>query len=145
VRPLTPTNALAMHRIELASHKTPWSLKNIESSLARHECIGLWDGSSLIGYAIFSLVAPEGELLLFVISTQYQGQGVGKQFLAGLLQAWSALIQSLFLEVRESNASAIAVYESVGFNQVGLRPNYYAISGQSQKENALLFALEFVR
>ena len=127
--------------IEARSHKTPWSKGNFESSVGHHVCIGLCCNARLCGYAIVSFVVGEAELLLLVIDKPLQGRGVGKRFLMLVLEYAREKAQQIFLEVRQANKPAIGLYESVGFNQVGVRPNYYP-SNTSQKEDAWLYALE---
>ena len=70
------------------------------------------------------------------------GQGLGKQFLAEAISALPCSVEQLFLEVRDGNHAAVALYESAGFNQVGVRPNYYKVPGQTRKDDALLYAME---
>jgi [ribosomal protein S18]-alanine N-acetyltransferase len=127
--------------LELRSHNYPWRRENFQSSFGIHHCVGLRSGDQWIAYAVLSLVAGEAELLLFVVDREYQNQGIGKQFLQLLLGGIQAAANALFLEVRSSNSPAIAVYEALGFNQVGLRPGYYP-GGRNGKEDALIYAVE---
>ncbi|MBC6907052.1 ribosomal-protein-alanine N-acetyltransferase [Saccharophagus sp. K07] len=131
----------AIFAIEERSHRYPWRLENFRSSLDSHVCIGLRRGEEWVAYGILSFVVGEAEILLFVVDKAWQGKGVGSRFLAALLKAAAQKAETVFLEVRESNQPAIALYESVGFNQVGLRPNYYP-AAQGRREDALLYALD---
>lgn len=138
---LTEADLPALLVIERRSHPYPWSQQNFSSSLGAYTCVGLKLASEWVGYAVLAFAAGEGELLLFVLDKPWQGRGLATVFLQRLLQ-WSApQAQAVFLEVRASNHRAIALYETVGFNQVGERPNYYpASSGRS--EHALIYAYE---
>lgn len=131
----------ALIAIEQRSHAYPWSQQNFLSSLQSHSCLGLRLGSDWVGYAVLALAAGEAELLLFVLDKPWQGQGLGSAFLQHLLQWSSTRAQAVFLEVRASNQPAIALYETVGFNQVGERPNYYPASS-GRREHALIYAFE---
>ena len=72
-----------------------------------------------------------------------QGQGHGRRILEHLLKlARFQRSERVFLEVRPSNPHAVALYESVGFNEVGRRPNYYPT--QRGREDALVMAMELL-
>lgn len=140
-KPLTLNDLPLVLGVELRAHKTPWKESHLCSSLTQHQCIGVWSGSKLCGYGIVSFVVGEAELLLFVLDVPWQGRGIAKRFLQKLLCQAKLHAQQMYLEVREGNAAAIALYESVGFNQVGVRPNYYP-AGKGLSEDAYIYALE---
>ena len=89
------------------------------------------DGKLLVGYAGISRLGRkppfEYEVHTIGVDPAYQGQGIGRQLLRGLFDF--AGDATIFLEVRTDNAAAIALYESEGFEQVGLRKRYYRVSG----------------
>lgn len=129
--------------IEKRSHITPWCEAHFVSSIqGSHHIEGAFYNEQLIGYAVYSIVAGEAELLLFVIDESFQGQGFGKCFLAHIIDALDGKAERLFLEVRSSNMPAIHLYENIGFNQVGERINYYSLPWG--REDALIFALEIL-
>ena len=130
----------AIYAVELRSHRYPWTLENLRSSLASQTCIGLRHRGDWVAHAVLSFVMGEAELLLFVIDKDWQGRGLGSRFLSLLAQAAKAKAQTLFLEVRASNDAGVALYAKIGFNQVGLRPNYYPAG--SRREDALVYALD---
>jgi len=79
----------------------------------------------VVGFCILQPVLDEANLLLMAIHPSQQGKGLGYQLLdASLAQLKNNPIQ-VFLEVRESNEAAIALYEKSGFHQIDLRKNYY--------------------
>jgi len=86
----------------------------------------------VVGFALYRVVAGEGELLNLAVEPLLRRGGIGRQLLERLL----GLAEVWHLEVRESNQAAIGLYESVGFERVGRRPGYY-----SDGEAALLFSL----
>ncbi len=126
--------------LERQHHAHPWSEQNLKSSLASHQCIGLWWEQELVGAAVLSFVVGEAELLLFVLHQRWRGKGVASSFLRNLMTASKLLAQTMFLEVREGNLPAIYLYESCGFNQIGCRDNYYPAA--KGREAALIFAAE---
>lgn len=140
---LTELDLGQISAIEQRSHAHPWSTQGLRSSLSGHCCIGLRHQDECVAYAVLSFVVGEAELLLFVVDFPWRGQGIAKAFLQRVLDCAQARARTVFLEVRVSNANAIGLYESLGFNQVGVRPNYYpAASGR--REDALLYALELI-
>lgn len=132
----------AVFDVEQRTHLTPWSEANLRDSInSSHRCRGLFmaDGS-LVAYAVLSLVAGEAELLLFVVDSKYHGKKLGRLFLESIIEQLKLSAKALFLEVRAGNEPAISLYESIGFNQVGERMNYYATPWG--REDALVYALE---
>lgn len=140
---LVEADLTQMVAIEQRSHIHPWSVQNFSSSLSGHCCVGLRDKDICIAYAILSFVVGEAELLLFVVDAPWQGRGIAKAFLQRVLESAQARARSVFLEVRESNAVAIGLYESLGFNQIGIRSGYYPGAG-GRREDALVYALELM-
>ena len=92
----------------------------------------------LVGFLIARHVASEWELENIVVATPARRQGVGKRLLESLLAAaHDANSDAVFLEVRESNAAARALYEELGFRETGRRKSYYT----SPLEDAVLYSL----
>jgi ribosomal-protein-alanine acetyltransferase len=90
------------------------------------------DGAeTLIGYGGISRLGRtppfEYEIHTIGVDPAYQGRGVGRRMLEQLLTVAAGGI--VHLEVRTDNVTAIALYRSVGFTEVGLRRRYYRISG----------------
>lgn len=136
----------AILSIETAINPSPWSEENFRSSLARkHLCLGVKQDQDWIAYAVCSQVLDEVELFIIGVSKEQQGKGLGKVLLSALIEMLRVSARTLFLEVRESNQRAISLYESVGFNCVGQRPNYYPPAGKNPgREDAYIFALELI-
>ena len=125
--------------IEQTAHSHPWSAQHFESSIASsHHCHLLTDDDQCIAYCITSTAADEAELLNIAVATEYQRRGIARSFLYYVSQLFDQRVRTVFLEVRLSNSPAIALYQSLGFNEVGHRPNYYpAVKG---REDALIMA-----
>jgi ribosomal-protein-alanine N-acetyltransferase len=89
------------------------------------------DGSTLAGYAGIArlgLLPPyEYEVHTIGVDPAFQRQGIGRQLLDRLLEFASG--GAVFLEVRTDNTAAIELYRSAGFVEIGLRKNYYHVSG----------------
>ncbi len=82
--------------------------------------------SEIVAFAIFTVVVDEASLLDIAVHPRYQGKGLGRSLLLiGLRQMLELGAKSCLLEVRESNLAAQELYYSVGFYEVGNRPEYY--------------------
>lgn len=141
VRPLVVADFESVMALEVKAHAYPWSDSIMRQSLERHRGWGVFEGEVLLGFAIFSSVLDESELLDCVVDPDRQGEGLGRYMLEMLLPEVESFSGRVYLEVRESNAAAIALYHSTGFVEVGCRKGYYPVAGG--REDALLMALEF--
>ena len=97
------------------------------------------DGRPLVGHAIMSAAVGECHLLNLCVHPAWQGQGLGRRMLLRLFCIGRANnADTAFLEVRASNRRAIALYESEGFCEVGLRRGYYPAG--DRREDAVVMA-----
>lgn len=79
-----------------------------------------------LGYAGLRAVGVEGDVQTIAVEADARGRGIGRALLAALLdEAARRGVRELFLEVRADNPVARALYESVGFREIGVRPRYY--------------------
>lgn len=125
-----------------------WSSEGLhELLMSTHHCRVLCradqSGAALLGFAEFTVVAEEGELLNLAIAGETQRAGLGRALLQAVLAELRARgCARCFLEVRRSNAAAIALYDTGGFVLEGVRKGYYpARQPQTQPEDALLYSL----
>ncbi len=113
----------------------PWSAQAFrEAVTSGHLYLGLRDPDGrLIGYAGLGFVAgppqAEAEVHTIGVDPDWQGRGLGRLLLAGLLEAADQVGATVFLEVRTDNETAQALYASTGFVVVGVRKRYYRPSG----------------
>lgn len=126
--------------IEKRSYQFPWS----EGIF--HDCLRFGYSSwvieverQVIGYGVMSLAVNECHILNLCVDPDEQGQGVGRRMLHQLLIiARARKADTAFLEVRPTNYQALSLYFSEGFNEIGLRKNYYpALFG---REDAIILA-----
>ncbi len=133
--------------IEQQSHALPWSEASFESSMAaKHWMQGVFlpcnASSELRAYAVFAPGLDDWELLNITTAPEQRSLGLAKQLLsAGSNAAASAGAQRVLLEVRPSNAAALAAYASFGFEHIAVRKNYYAASAGVAREDALILSL----
>jgi ribosomal-protein-alanine N-acetyltransferase len=138
LRPASGTDLSLMATLESRSTAHPWSEGQYRGSFeSGHQLIIAQRGTEVIGLAVIMQVRDEAHLLNIVIDHDWQGQGLGRQLLGELMQQMrqqGAL--RMFLEVRESNTVARALYESMGFSECGIRKHYYR--AEQGREHAIL-------
>lgn len=98
------------------------------------------DAAGLVhGFAVASQLPPQAELESIAVAPSSQRRGIARALLQSLLlELGLAGIHELWLEVRVSNAPAIALYRSLGFREIGRRPRYYT----DPIEDALLMGFQ---
>lgn len=126
--------------IERRSYEFPWSHGVFRDCLlAGYYCMVLERDSRVVGYGILSIAAGEAHILNLCVDANYRSLGYGEQILdAILVQARSAKVREIFLEVRPSNVRALALYRKKGFHKVARRPAYYQATGG--REDAAVLA-----
>jgi ribosomal-protein-alanine N-acetyltransferase len=120
-------------RIERMSYAFPWTEGIFRDCLrVNYTCRVAEIGVPIAGYGIMSVAAGEAHLLNLCVGEDYRCRGIGRRLLAHLLQvAANVGAREGFLEARPSNTSAIRLYQSLGFVQIGVRRGYYqAVDGR---------------
>ena len=131
----------AVMQIEVVNFPFPWTAGNFRDSInSGHICVVLEIDKTIIGYAILMMVLDEAHLLNISVAPSHKGQGLGRYLLDHMMQIGREKGGlNMFLEVRPSNVSAITLYESIGFNEMGVRPGYYP--APNGRENAVLMGV----
>lgn len=130
--------------IESLAYEFPWSRAIFADCLrAGYECVVLVDAGAILGYGVLSSGANEAHVLNVCVVPGLHGRGHGRRIVKRLLDIarWQRA-ERVYLEVRPSNPRAIALYESIGFNEFGRRPNYYP--AKKGREDALVMAMELL-
>ena len=123
--------------IERLVQSHAWSAIQFQDALASYQCTVYAQAHQVLGFCILQPVLDEANLLLMAIHPSEQGKGLGYALLDhSIAQLKNSPIQ-IFLEVRESNKAAIALYEKSGFHQIDLRKNYYP-NVDGSKEHAII-------
>lgn len=140
-RPMLESDLDAVMSIEPKIYSHPWSRGNFADSLnSGYSCWVVELDGELIGYGALMVVMDEAHLLNISIDKPYQGRGFGRALLDHFIElARRHGGQMMFLEVRPSNTSAIALYESMGFNEFSVRKGYYP--AENGREDAILMGL----
>lgn len=129
-------------QIEAACFSDPWPQNIIENELTNP--LSYWlvaeNGGCVLGYVGSQTVMDESDMMNIAVRSDFRGQGIARALVVALISALKEKgSQSLTLEVRASNAPAIALYESFGFELVGRRKNYYF----HPQEDALIYKKVF--
>lgn len=139
-RPMCESDVPDILKIETTAYTHPWTERIFQDCLRVGYCCWVMARSdSIIGYGVMSVAAGECHLLNLCIHPDEQNRGFGSMLLEKLLYiARKHKADTAFLEVRPSNACAIQLYRNAGFDEVGMRRNYYpAVFG---REDAIIFA-----
>lgn len=140
IRPMSEADLDDVMSIETQIYDFPWT-RNIFKDCLRvgyisHVCEL---NNELAGYCIMSTGASEAHILNLCISENHRRRGIGQRLLEHMLDiAKDRNVGTVFLEVRPSNAGAIALYDNVGFNQIGTRRDYYP--AKVGREDAIILA-----
>jgi ribosomal-protein-alanine acetyltransferase len=141
IRSAVPADAPALVAIERRAFSDPWSEASFREALTSPWTFGLVAETSRspAGYLIGRDVAGSGEVLNLAVAPEFRRRGIGSALLlAGIGALRHRKVDEVFLEVRESNRSAQALYLSHGFRAVGQRAAYY----RNPREDALVLRLE---
>ncbi|ANB18931.1 ribosomal protein S18-alanine N-acetyltransferase [Dokdonella koreensis] len=144
LQPMREQDVEAVAAIEQQAYEFPWSPGIFRDCLrAGYDCRSLVEDGTIIGYAILAVAAGEAHVLNVCVAPARQGRGYGRRLVRRVidLARWHRA-ERIFLEVRPSNARAIALYLSLGFNEIGKRPNYYP--SRRGREDAIVMAIELL-
>ena len=126
-----------IEEIERDCFSRPWTAEQLKSQMrdAQHEFIAAVSDGRVLGYVGLMYVLDEGYISNVAVHPDARRQGIGDTLIDALAAKAAELeLAFLTLEVRESNAPAIALYAKHGFHPVGKRKNYY----DAPKEVAVL-------
>lgn len=138
-----------MHEIEKLSFSQPWTKESLEDSFKNssvkyfkavlYSADGIEGRDILIGFIGVMFAFDEAEIINLAVDPEYRRNGAGRTLVLSALK-WCAerKIRNVFLEVRRSNTSAIELYRTVGFDELGIRRGYYSFP----TEDAIVMKLE---
>jgi|TARA_B110000305_G_C18949284_1_gene407557 ribosomal-protein-alanine N-acetyltransferase len=129
-------------RNERLGYMHPWTEGIFRDCLRNgQECWLLMSSNLNVGHGILSIAAGESHLLNVCVHPDFQGHGFGRILVEHVLErARAGKASTIFLEVRPSNVAACELYDKLGFNEVGIRENYYP--SKVGREDALVLAKE---
>lgn len=135
----------AIVRVENACFSTPWSIDAIKHEICENKLadfmIACDEENNIIGYIGIWTLLDECQINKIAVMPEKRKIGIGKAILNHVIELTRDMgVKSWYLEVRESNTAAQALYRSAGFSSVGTRKNYYI----NPVEDAVLMNLEEV-
>ena len=139
---MTSEHVAQIAELEAICFRDPWSEKSVASEL--NNPLSLWlvalDGERVAGYVGSQSVMGESDMMNVAVHPDYRRRGIAEKLCLALVDALREKgNHCLSLEVRSSNAPAKALYEKLGFVQVGLRKNYY----RNPREDACILRKEW--
>ncbi|HUE96371.1 MAG TPA: ribosomal protein S18-alanine N-acetyltransferase [Longimicrobiaceae bacterium] len=143
VRPLSFGDLPAVMAIEREAFSTPWREVTFEGLLARPDAdvLGAMRMGQLVGYSVCWTVGDQSELGNVAVHESERRRGTGQRLVdEALARVRERGSREIFLEVRESNRAARALYEKCGFQLIGRRRHYYT----KPVEDALVMRLDLV-
>lgn len=126
---MTAAHVAQVAALEAVCFSDPWSEKSVASELGNQ--LSCWlvavSGEDVAGYIGSQTVMGETDMMNVAVHPDYRRQGIAEALILALIDDLKKGMDShcLTLEVRTSNTPAIALYEKLGFEQIGLRKNYY--------------------
>jgi ribosomal-protein-alanine N-acetyltransferase len=135
IRPMEKEDFDEILRIEETCFHTPWSRKSFEIELKKDISISLvadWD-RVVAGYTIGWHIVDEIHIANLAVHPDYRNRGIGEHLIRNLLTHAEELSLA-GLEVRRSNQAARMLYKKLGFEEIGIRANYYV----KEREDAIL-------
>ena len=141
IRRSLPSDSSAIAELEKEIFSDPWSEKDISSAISVSGAMcytALGDDGRLYAYVLGRTIAPEGEIYRLATLPEHRRRGIAYRLLDYAVKCERGRgLEVLFLEVREKNAPARALYSSHGFREIATRKNYY----KNPTDNAIIMLL----
>lgn len=142
VKAMQPGDVLFVAALEKECFSLPWPEEAVALELKNPLSCWLvaYDGQDFAGYVGSQAVLDEADMMNLAVMPNFRRRGIAGALVGALVERLKEKgVRCLTLEVRASNESAIALYEKLGFCQVGRRPRYY----QKPREDALILRKEW--
>ncbi len=124
IRPHTPDDGPGLWTLHQKTGLSPFHQSEFENWLNQHiTWVAVWQGN-LAGFLIIQDTLDHQDVLILSVDPQYRRQGIARS----LMQTLFPLKKPLFVEVEDTNTDAINLYQTLGFQPIGGRHNYYGPS-----------------
>ena len=133
-----PDDAQGIRALETEYFADPWSERDIFAAICTDGAMcysAIDENGSVVAYVLARLIAPEAEIYRVAVRADKRRRGIGYRLLDYAIKSERGHgLESVFLEVRESNVPARNLYRSYGFREIGERRRYY----RDPTENAIV-------
>ncbi len=129
IRRMTQNDIASLATLEVRCFTVPWSYAMLQDELENENALYLIAEKEgiIVGYAGAWRILDEGHITNIAVDPIRQREGIGRQLLAALLEGLAGSgVQKATLEVRKSNAAAVALYQAFDFRVAGVRRAYYS-------------------
>ena len=137
IRKMTEEDVAAVAALEAENFSRPWSYDAFFQTLSDENYIVLIakETDAFLGYCVLLCTGEEADITNVCTAPEARGKGVATEMMTALMEAGKERgVAEFFLEVRESNTPARKLYTKLGFEEIGLRKNYY----EEPREHAVL-------
>ncbi len=137
IRQMTEDDVAAVAALEAENFSRPWSYDAFYKTLSDENYIVIIakETDALLGYCVLLCTGEEADITNVCTAPVARGKGVATAMLTALMEAGHTRgVKEFFLEVRESNTTERSLYTKLGFEEIGLRKNYY----EEPREHAVL-------
>lgn len=144
IRPLVAADLSAVLTVEQTCHPFPWSEAILNDCLkAGYPGWVICENGKIVGYGMISLAVGECHILNICVMPQFRRKGYARQLMTTILvYAKQQGAEIAFLEVRVSNTAALNLYRQLGFNEIGVRKDYYP-AANGKREDGIMFGYQF--
>jgi ribosomal-protein-alanine N-acetyltransferase len=128
IRPAAEADISALAAIERECFSDPWTSTGLRQTIQYETARAFVAefGGAAVGYVMARISGEEAEILNLAVLPSCRRRGIARCLLEEALAAVAtAGVREAYLEVRQSNAEAISLYQAFGFRPVGVRPDYY--------------------
>ncbi len=141
-RPMSKLDIAAACEIEKQVYDFPWGDRIFRDCFRAGYSAWVFEKlGKVFAYGILSFGAGEAHIMNFCVSPEEQLKGYGQKLMGHLIEiARQNRTTTMFLEVRPSNSGAINLYVKLGFNEIGIRKNYYPT--ENGREDALMLGMD---
>jgi len=141
-RPFTQQDVDSVLAIERLVYASPWNKTKFIDSINNKQTLAslIVTGDKVLGYMVALRSVDSADLLNICVHPDYQHRGLGRALFNYLVQQLQLLgINDIFIEVRQSNHSALLFYQTMGFEAIDIRKKYY-----SNLEDAKILRLQIM-
>ena len=140
IRAMAVADVAEVMKIETRAYGYPWTAGIFRDCIGAGYCCYVMEfGDELVAYAVMSVAVKEAHILNVCVSPDRRKMGYGRALIDRLIEIARQLhADMMFLEVRPSNTAACRLYDKLGFNEIGVRANYYP--AEQGREDALVLA-----